>query len=179
MFGVKEMLAYIDEFVSWFLIRKVIMPLEQTEQTIEDVRGFVQWLAESGEIGTGQARKALGAIATASIDVPSAERLAHILHDPREEVDRDRGRSPDALGRDDRGLPGDRTGRARPDLVHRRCGPDQGPGGGQCARPSRVDGELSRRPPRYDLAVARDRQRLPRNARLIAPRSGLAFRAYG
>ena len=81
MFGVEEMLTYIDEFVSWFLIRKVIMPLGQTEQTIEDVRGFVEWLAESGEIGTGQARKALGAIATASIDVPSAERLAHILHD--------------------------------------------------------------------------------------------------
>ena len=167
MFGPNQLMAYIDEFVNWFLIRKAIMPVDQTEQTIEDVRGFVEWLAERDEIGTGQARKALGAIATASVDVPSAERLARILHDiARKNTEAAAARRTHFDETIEDYLVIERVAPGRI-LVPRRRRPDQGAGGGQRARPPGLDGELSRGSPRCDLADPRDRQRLPRHARSI------------
>ena len=49
--------------------------------TVEDVRGFVEWLAAERELAPVAARKALGAIAAASVDLPAAERLGRLLHE--------------------------------------------------------------------------------------------------
>lgn len=81
MFGARELVKYLDEFLGYFLIRKVLMPEEEVARTVEDVRGFVVWLAGEGEITTTAARKALGRIATATVDMPAAERLGRLLHE--------------------------------------------------------------------------------------------------
>jgi hypothetical protein len=79
MFGARELARYLDEFLGYFLIRKVSMPEEEVVQTIEDVRGFVEWLADERELAPVAARKALGGIAAASVDLLSAERLGRLL----------------------------------------------------------------------------------------------------
>lgn len=81
MFGAREIARYIDEFLGYFLIRKVLMPGEEVARTVEDVRGFVEWLAAERELTPVAARKALGEIARASVDLPAAERLARLLHE--------------------------------------------------------------------------------------------------
>ncbi len=40
MFGTTQLVKYIDEFLGYFLIRKVLMPEEQVAQAVEDVRAF-------------------------------------------------------------------------------------------------------------------------------------------
>jgi hypothetical protein len=81
LFGAREIAGYLDEFLGYFLIRKVLMPEEEVARTVEDVRGFVEWLAAERELTPTAARKALGGIATASVDLPAAERLGRLLHD--------------------------------------------------------------------------------------------------
>ncbi len=55
------------------------MPEDEVARTVEDVRGFVEWLADEHELTPAAARKALGGIATASVDLPAAERLGRLL----------------------------------------------------------------------------------------------------
>jgi hypothetical protein len=81
MFGARELVKYLDEVLGYFLIRKVLMPEEEVARTVEDVRGFVEWLAAERKLKPVAARKALGAIATASVDLPAAERLGRLLHE--------------------------------------------------------------------------------------------------
>jgi len=80
MFGARDLVRYLDEFLGHFLIRKVLMPEEEVARTVEDVRGFIEWLAAEREITPVAARKALGEIARASVDLPAAERLGHLLY---------------------------------------------------------------------------------------------------
>jgi len=79
MFGAREIARYLDEFLGYFLIRKVLMPEDEVARTVEDVRGFVEWLAVERELTPAAARKALGAVASASVDLPAAERLGRLL----------------------------------------------------------------------------------------------------
>ena len=81
MFGAREVARYLDEFLGYFLIRKVLMPEDEVARTVEDVRGFIEWLAVERELTPAGARKALGRIATASADLPAAERLGRLLHE--------------------------------------------------------------------------------------------------
>jgi len=81
MFGARELARYLDEFLGYFLIRKVAMPEDEVARTVEDVRGFVEWLAAERELRPTAAKKALGGIATASVDLPAAERLRRLLHE--------------------------------------------------------------------------------------------------
>ena len=81
MFGAREIAKYVDEFLGYFLIRKVLMPEEEVARTVEDVRSFVDWLAAEGELTPAASRKALGAIAMASVDLPAAERLGRLLYE--------------------------------------------------------------------------------------------------
>jgi hypothetical protein len=81
MFGAREIARYLDEFLGYFLIRKVLMPEDEVARTVEDVRGFVEWLAAEGELTPVTARKALGRIAAASVDLPAAERLGDLLYE--------------------------------------------------------------------------------------------------
>jgi hypothetical protein len=81
MFGAREIAKYLDEFLGYFLIRKVLMPEDEVARTVEDARGFVEWLAAEHELTPAAARKALGGIATASVDLPAAERLGRLLHE--------------------------------------------------------------------------------------------------
>ena len=81
MFGAREVARYLDEFLGYFLIRKVLMPEDEVARTIKDVRGFIEWLAAERELTQAAARKALGRIATASADLPAAERLGRLLHE--------------------------------------------------------------------------------------------------
>lgn len=79
--GTTVLLRYLDEFLRYFLIRKVMLSDDEVAAVVEDIRGFVEWLQEQGEISRTAGRKALGRIATASADLPAAERLSDILHD--------------------------------------------------------------------------------------------------
>lgn len=81
LFGARELAKYLDEFLGYFLIRKVLMPEDEVARTVEDVRGFVEWLASERELAPAAARKALGRIAGAAVDLPAAERLAGLLHE--------------------------------------------------------------------------------------------------
>ncbi len=81
MFDAREIPKYLDEFLGYFLIRKVVMPEEEIVRTIEDVRGFIEWLASERELAPTVARKTLGRIAGASVDLPAAERLGRLLDD--------------------------------------------------------------------------------------------------
>lgn len=81
LFGAKEIAKYLDEFLGYFLIRKVLMPEGEVSRTIEDVRGFVEWLAAERELTPAAARAALGRIAVASVDLPAAERLGRLLYE--------------------------------------------------------------------------------------------------
>jgi hypothetical protein len=81
MFGAREVARYLDEFLGYFLIRKVLMSEDEVARTVEDVHGFIEWLAAERELTPAAARRALGRIATASADLPVAERLARLLHE--------------------------------------------------------------------------------------------------
>ncbi len=74
------LLRYLDEFLGYFLVRKVMLRDEQIAEIVEDVRAFVAWLRDEGAITAAAARKALGALATASVDLPAAERLSELLY---------------------------------------------------------------------------------------------------
>jgi hypothetical protein len=81
MFGAREIAKYLDEFLGYFLIRKVLMSEDEVARTVEGVRGFVEWLAAEHELTPATARKALGRIAAASVDLPGAERLGRLLYE--------------------------------------------------------------------------------------------------
>jgi len=81
MFGAREIAKYLDEFLGYFLIRKVLVPEAEVARTIEDVRGFVEWLAAERELTPAASRTALGRIAVASVDLPAAERLGRLLYE--------------------------------------------------------------------------------------------------
>lgn len=96
-FGAREIPKYLEEFLGYFLIRKVVMPEDEVARTVEDVRGFVEWLAAEHELAPTVARKALGRIAGASVDLPAAERLGQLLYDiaKANEANMRRGAPPD------------------------------------------------------------------------------------
>ena len=79
--GASVLVKYLDEFLGYFLIRKVAMPDDEVAATIEGVRAFVEWLHQRREITPASARKALGRLASASVDLPAAERLSDLLYD--------------------------------------------------------------------------------------------------
>jgi hypothetical protein len=81
LFGAGKIATYLDEFLGYFLIRKVLIAEDEVARTVEDVRGFVEWLAAEHELTPTVARKALGRIAEASVDLPAAERLGRLLGD--------------------------------------------------------------------------------------------------
>lgn len=81
MFGAAQIAKYLDEFLGYFMIRKVLFSEKQVAETVEDVRAFVEWLAAERELTPTTARKALGRIAEAAADLPAAERLGKILYD--------------------------------------------------------------------------------------------------
>ena len=94
LFGASYIVKYLDEFLGYFLIRKVIMPEDEVATTIEDVRGFVAWLGETGAITAAAARRALGSLASASVDLPAAERLGKVLYELGRQNDAVWGASP-------------------------------------------------------------------------------------
>jgi hypothetical protein len=93
LFGATYIVKYLDEFLGYFLIRKVIMPEDQVHETVEVVRAFVAWLGETGEITPTAARRALGRVAGASVDLPAAERLGNLLYDLAPRFDAPRAQS--------------------------------------------------------------------------------------
>lgn len=80
MAGPAVLLKYLDEFLGYFLIRKVLCSDDEIAAIVEDVRAFVAWLRDRGAITPAAARKALGRLAGASVDLPAAERLSEILY---------------------------------------------------------------------------------------------------
>jgi hypothetical protein len=97
LFGAREIAKYLEEFLGYFMIRKVIMSEDEVARTVEDVRGFIEWLAAERELTPTAARKALGRIAGASADLPAAERLGRLLYDVAKanEANARRGAPPD------------------------------------------------------------------------------------
>jgi len=81
MFGARELVKYLDEFLGDFMIRKVLFPEAEVARVIEDARGFVSWLATQRELTPKAATGALGRIARAAVDIPAAERLSKVFYD--------------------------------------------------------------------------------------------------
>ena len=170
--GASVLLKYLDEFLGYFLIRKVAMPDDEVAATIEDVRAFVEWLfTDAGEITPAGARRALGRLASASAG-PARRRAP--VRPPLRPGQAGRGRGARRAGEaafeeivDDylvieRVAPGTA-------LVPRRRRAGQGARGRQCRGPSRLDGQPSARTPRDHLGDPRGGQRLPGDARLTRP----------
>lgn len=80
LFGARALAKYLDEFLGYFMIRKVLLSPEDTEATVEDVRGFVDWLGRERFLTPAQARKASGRLARASHELPAADRLGQLLY---------------------------------------------------------------------------------------------------
>jgi hypothetical protein len=80
MAGPAVLLKYLDEFLGDFLVRKVLFADDEISAIVEDVRAFVAWLRDRGAITPAAARKSLGRLAGASVDLPAAERLSEILY---------------------------------------------------------------------------------------------------
>jgi hypothetical protein len=92
MFGASYVVKYLDEFLGYFLIRKVMLSENGVAETVEGVRSFVGWLGERGEIAPAAARRSLGRLAGASVDLPAAERLGRLLYEiARKNADRSPG----------------------------------------------------------------------------------------
>lgn len=81
LFGVGPMLKYLDEFLDYFMIRKVLFPEDLVVSTIADVNGFFTWLSDNRHLTRTQTRASLGRLARAIDEVPTAERLSRILYE--------------------------------------------------------------------------------------------------
>jgi hypothetical protein len=84
LFGAKQIAKYLDEFFGYFLIRKTLLSAEDTADVVDDIRDFVGWLLRHGELTPAMARKALGRVAQASYELPTAERLSNLLFETAE-----------------------------------------------------------------------------------------------
>lgn len=80
LFGVKVLLAYLDEYFDDFLIRKVLFRVEDLEATIAETGRFIDWLGDGAHVTPSAAARARKRVEQAADEIPAAERLSHALY---------------------------------------------------------------------------------------------------
>jgi hypothetical protein len=92
LFGPEKIPAHIDEFLDWFMVRKVMAGQDLLKASGTVTGKLVRWLAGHGYIDEDMAEHAAERAREASRDLPMTDRLATLLHevaDGAPEVDAD------------------------------------------------------------------------------------------
>jgi hypothetical protein len=81
LFGPEKIPAHIDEFLDWFMVRKVMAGQDLLKASGTVTGKLVRWLAGHGYIDQDVAEDAAEHAREASRDLPMADRLATLLHE--------------------------------------------------------------------------------------------------
>ena len=81
LFGPEKIPAHIDEFLDWFMVRKVMAGQDLLKASGTVTGKLVRWLAGHGYIDEDVAEDAAERAREASRDLPMADRLATLLHE--------------------------------------------------------------------------------------------------
>lgn len=98
LFGPEKIPGNLDEFLDYFMVRKVIAGQELLKASGTVTGKLVRWLAERGYIDEESAADASGRAREAARDLPIADRLGMLLH---EVTDRAPAIDPDSVGDED------------------------------------------------------------------------------
>lgn len=82
LFGPTYILEGLEEFLGWFVIRKVIMPQGDVARIGPATGALVEWLVERGYVSREAADGAGELSAAAARDLPDADRLGELLYWP-------------------------------------------------------------------------------------------------
>lgn len=88
IFGPENILSSIDEFLGYFMVRKVIAGKALLRTGGTTTKKLAAWLAEKGYARADEAADAIERGAKAAHDLPKAEELASFLRDFGEDQDR-------------------------------------------------------------------------------------------
>jgi len=91
LFGPDKIPPHLGEFLSYFMIRKVIVPATLTAAAGRVTKELVEWLAEQGWIEASALADAVERSEDAARDLPKAERLGRLLYEQaqRSRIDQD------------------------------------------------------------------------------------------
>ena len=81
IFGPEKIAENVDEFLDYFMIRKVICGKELLRSAGTVIRKLGKWLREKGYVDDDEAEDMIDQGAEARKDLPAAEELAHMLAD--------------------------------------------------------------------------------------------------
>lgn len=84
LFGADKIMSSLDEFLGYFMIRKVMAGEELLKASGTVTKKLVKSLAAQGLIGEGDAEEASERASDASRDLPRAEKLSSLLYDQTE-----------------------------------------------------------------------------------------------
>jgi hypothetical protein len=162
LFGPTYILEGLEEFLGWFVIRKVIMPSEDVARIGRAAGALVDWLVDRGYVHR-EAADGAGELSAAAVrNLPDADRLGELLYrhgealaakDVQEYVDWE-----NELAQISRVEPGELWFRSELGEI----GPVKGAGCGDRARTRRMAGVGARvRPDEDRLVRDPDRERVP------------------
>lgn len=80
LFGPTYILEGLEEFLGWFVIRKVILPHDDVARIGPAAGAVVKWLVDCGSVPREVADGARELSAAATRDLPDADRLAELLY---------------------------------------------------------------------------------------------------
>ena len=95
IFGPEHILANVEEFLGYFMVRKVIAGKESLRAVGTATRKLAAWLAEKGYVNTKDAEEAAERGSEAARNLPKAQELASLLHEFAE--DQERGDGPNEI----------------------------------------------------------------------------------
>jgi hypothetical protein len=88
IFGPDHILSNLNEFLGYFMVRKVIVGKDLLRAAGTMTKKLAAWLAENGYAGTDEAEDPTERGSSAARDLPKAEELVSLLRDFAEEPDR-------------------------------------------------------------------------------------------
>lgn len=80
-FGPEKIPDMVDEFLGYFMVRKVICGRDQLRTTGTALKRLAGWLADEGHIGPDEAEEMAAVAAQGSRDLPAADELSDLLYD--------------------------------------------------------------------------------------------------
>ncbi len=89
VFGPEHILPNVDEFLNYFMVRKVMAGKDLLRAAGTVTKKLARWLAEKGYADAEDAEEVVGRGAAAARDLPQAEELAAFLYDFAQEQERD------------------------------------------------------------------------------------------
>lgn len=81
LFGPEKIPGIINEFLGYFMVRKVVCGKDQLRATGTAIKKLAGWLAARGYITAGEAEDMAATAAEASRDLPAADELSKLLFD--------------------------------------------------------------------------------------------------